>query len=170
MEKLPMILLLCSMVIATPVVRGVVEGPKVVEEWFEKLSHVKEKVAKLCFYFHENLGKSQTFMPVAQSNITYTSPNFFGLVVVMDDPLTVGPEISSKLVGRCQGLYGSTSQIEMGYLMVMNFVFVDGEFNGSSLAVMGHNPLKHIYHEVSIVGGSGIFRLACGVLTSWSML
>ncbi|XP_059651163.1 dirigent protein 19-like [Cornus florida] len=167
MENLPFILLVCLMFIAMPVVRGgTTKGPKEVEEWFEKLSHAKEKVTKLRFYFHDAIkGKSPTAMPVAQANITYTSPTLFGLVNMMDDPLTVGPELSSKLLGRFQGLYGYVSNAEVGLLVVANFVFTDGEYNGSTLAVLGYNPILHHYREMPIVGGSGIFRLARGVVT-----
>ncbi|XP_059655002.1 dirigent protein 22-like [Cornus florida] len=166
MEKLSLILLLCSMFIAIPVVRSIAQEPEAVEEWFEKVGHAKEKVTKLRFYFHDlSNGKSPTAVQVAQANISYTSSTYFGAVNMMDDPLTVGPELSSKLVGRSQGLYGSACFAEIGMLMVANFVFTDGEYNGSTLAFMGRNAYMHEYREMSIIGGSGIFRLARGVVT-----
>ncbi|KAK3009706.1 hypothetical protein RJ639_013755 [Escallonia herrerae] len=44
-------------------------------------------------------------------------------VNMMDDPLTVGPEITSELVGRAHGFYASSSQEEIGYHCAINFVF-----------------------------------------------
>ncbi|XP_059654963.1 dirigent protein 23-like [Cornus florida] len=166
MEKLPMTLLICSMFIVTPVVRSIAQWPEAVEEWFGKLSHAKEKVTKLHFYFHDlSNGKSPTAIQVAQANTSNTSPTLFGEVYMMDDLLTVGPEPSSKPVGRFEGLYGSASLSEFSLIMAVNFFFTDGDYNGSTLAVMGSNPLLHQYRELSIVGGSGIFRLARGVVT-----
>lgn len=45
---------------------------------------------------------------------------------MIDDPLTEGPELSSKLLGRAQGFYGSASQKDAGPLMAMNFAFLQG--------------------------------------------
>ncbi|KAA8546084.1 hypothetical protein F0562_020465 [Nyssa sinensis] len=149
---------------AVPIVHGIAEGPKEVEEWFKKMSHAKQKVTKLHFYFHNLLGgKNPTAATVARANIT--SPTFFGLLNMMDYPLTVEPALSSTLVGRAQGLYGTASLEEICDLMAMNFVFKEGEYNGSSLAVLGHNPIMNQYRELAVVGGSGVFRLARGVVT-----
>ncbi|KAK1300519.1 hypothetical protein QJS10_CPB13g00725 [Acorus calamus] len=46
--------------------------------------------------------------------------------------------------------------------MAMNFVFVEGKYNGSTLMVMGRNsPLLRV-REMAVVGGSGQFRFARG--------
>ena len=94
--------------------------------------------------------------------MTNKSATFFGTVLVMDDPLTVGPEPSSKLVGRAQGIYASTSQEEVGFLMALTFAFMDGKYNGSSLSVLGRNAVFSGVREMPIVGGSGLFRFARG--------
>ncbi|KAJ9693894.1 hypothetical protein PVL29_009722 [Vitis rotundifolia] len=49
--------------------------------------------------------------------MTSKSATVFCAEFMMDDPLTVGPEPSSKLVRRAQGIYASASQEEMGLLM-----------------------------------------------------
>ncbi|MQL41563.1 hypothetical protein EI012_27025, partial [Escherichia coli] len=85
-----------------------------------------------------------------------------GLVVMTDDPLTVGPEPGSKLVGKAQGLYASAAQDELGLLMVMNLVFTEGKYNGSTLSVLGRNAVFSVVREIPIVGGSGLFRFARG--------
>ncbi|KAB1222416.1 Dirigent protein 19 [Morella rubra] len=94
--------------------------------------------------------------------MTNTSLTGFGAVVMIDDPLTVRPELSSKLVGRAQGIYASASQTEVGLLMVLNFVFMEGKYNGSSLSVLGRNSVFSAVRELPIVGGSGLFRFARG--------
>ncbi|KAK3009704.1 hypothetical protein RJ639_013753 [Escallonia herrerae] len=90
-------------------------------------------------------GKNPTAALVAHAQTTSTSLSFFGLVNMVDDPLTVGPEQPSKLVGRAHGFYASSSQEKIGLLCTLNFVFKEGEYNGSSLAVLGHNPTMHVY-------------------------
>lgn len=81
---------------------------------------------------------------------------------MIDDPLTMGPESSSKVVGRAQGFYASASQSEAGLLMVMNFAFMEGKYNGSTLSVLGRNAVFSEVREMPIVGGNGAFRFARG--------
>ncbi|GMN55936.1 hypothetical protein TIFTF001_025054 [Ficus carica] len=105
----------------------------------KKLGLKREKLSHLRFYFHDIVsGKNQTAVSVAAAKTTSSSPTGFGLVEVIDDPLTVGPELTSKQVGRAQGIYASASQTEMGLLMVqINYVFTEGKYNGSTLSVLG---------------------------------
>lgn len=79
--------------------------------------------------------------------------------------MTEGPEVSSKLVGRGQGLYASAGSEEFSLLMVWSVVFKSGEYNGSSLTILGRNPTLRPVREMCIVGGTGVFRLARGILT-----
>ncbi|GFP89024.1 dirigent protein 23 [Phtheirospermum japonicum] len=137
---------------AKPVARAnsVAQEPEAVQEWFNNLPNAKEKLTKIHFYFHDIVsGKNPSAIPI-----------------MMDDALTIGPEPDSKVIGRAQGIYGSASFEEIGLLMTLNYVFTDGEYNGSTLSVLGHNPVLHKYREMPIVGGSGIFRLARGVATA----
>lgn len=94
--------------------------------------------------------------------MTNRSSTYFGAVAVIDDPLTVSPEPNSRMVGRAQGLYASASQTELGLLMVLNFAFMEGKYNGSSLSVLGRNTVFSAVRELPIVGGSGLFRFARG--------
>ncbi|KAM0978130.1 hypothetical protein ACFX2I_014058 [Malus domestica] len=122
----------------------------------EKLSHVH-------FYFHDIVsGRTPTAVKVADAPTTNTSMTGFGTVFMMDDPLTISPESSSKLVGKAQGIYASASQSELGLLMALNFVFVEGKYNGSTLSVLGRNTVFSAMREMPIVGGSGLFRFARG--------
>ncbi|KAF3441980.1 hypothetical protein FNV43_RR15896 [Rhamnella rubrinervis] len=129
----------------------------------KKLGIKRQKLSHLHFYFHDILGgRNPTAIRVAESNTTNTSRSFFGAVMIMDDPLTVGPEPTSKIVGRAQGIYAAASQSEVGLLMVLNYVFLEGEYNGSTLSILGHNAVLSEVREMPIVGGSGLFRFARG--------
>ncbi|XP_057500449.1 dirigent protein 22-like [Actinidia eriantha] len=149
------------------IVQGIDEGPKAVEHWFKNLSQKKEKITKLHFYLHDTVsGKNPTAIQVAQANTTSQSPTLFGATLVLDDPLTVGPETNSTIIGRAQGIYASAGMEELSLLMTLNYVFTCGEYNGSTLSILGRNPIFHTYREMPIVGGSGVFRLARGIATA----
>lgn len=116
-----------------------------------------DKIYHLHFYFHDIVsGKHPTAILVAGQR------NSFGSTAMIDDPLTEGTEPSSKLVGRAQGMYAMTSQHDGSLLMVVNFAFNEGKFNGSSVSVLGRNPVLDAVREMPVVGGSGIFRFARG--------
>ncbi|KAJ1274766.1 hypothetical protein BS78_05G086600 [Paspalum vaginatum] len=115
-------------------------------------------------YFHDIVGgTSPTAIRIAQAPSSNSSSTFFGAVVAIDDPLTTAPARSSgDEVGRAQGTYTFADRKTFGLLMAMNFVFTAGEHNGSSLAILGRNQVLDDVREMSIVGGSGKFRMARG--------
>nr|XP_023921791.1 dirigent protein 22-like [Quercus suber]POE98750.1 dirigent protein 21 [Quercus suber] len=120
-----------------------------------------EKLTHLHFYFHDTLdGTNPTAIRIAGA--AGPSKRSFGTTMMADDPLTEGPEASSKLVGRAQGIYALASQHDIGLLVVMNFAFLKGIYNGSALSILGRNPILDRVREMPIVGGSGVFRYARG--------
>ncbi|KAI3446401.1 hypothetical protein Pfo_003066, partial [Paulownia fortunei] len=123
----------------------------------------RQKLSHLHFYFHDIVsGRNPTAVRVAEAAMTNSSATGFGFVVMMDDPLTLGPNMSSKIVGRAQGIYASADLTNVGLLMVLNFAFIEGKFNGSTLSVLGRNAVFSAVRELPIVGGSGVFRFAHG--------
>ncbi|KAL7595546.1 dirigent protein 22 [Lactuca sativa] len=123
-----------------------------------------EKFTHFQFYWHDvQSGSNPTSITIVrQSPVNTSRPNGFGLVNMIDDPLTERPDINSKLIGRAQGMYGLASQEEIGLLMAMNFVFMTGRYNGSTLTVLGRNPVFQKVREMPVIGGSGLFRFARG--------
>jgi hypothetical protein len=81
---------------------------------------------------------------------------------MIDNPLTLGPELSSKLVGKAQGFYASACIDELDLLVAMNLVFIEGKYNGSSITILGRNPVFHKVREMPVIGGSGLFKFARG--------
>ena len=123
----------------------------------------REKLSHLHFYFHDIIsGKNATACRVAEAPSTNHSSTFFGATVMIDDPLTIKPDINSKIVGRAQGMYAFASQSEFSLLMVLNFAFTEGKYNGSTLSLLGRNKVLSSVREMPIVGGSGVFRFARG--------
>ncbi|KAL5707720.1 hypothetical protein ACHQM5_018586 [Ranunculus cassubicifolius] len=126
-----------------------------------KLGLRKEKLTHFQVYWQDVVtGPNPTSSLIIKSK-TNTSSGF-GNVVVFDDALTTGPELNSKLVGRAQGLLTATAQTEVGLLMTMNFVFLEGKYNGSTISIYGRNRVFSKVREMPIVGGSGLFRFARG--------
>ncbi|PON93541.1 Disease resistance response protein [Trema orientale] len=122
----------------------------------------KEKFSHFRFYWHDIYsGKNPTALMIVQP-LANSSKNGFGFVSMIDDPLTEGPELSSKLLGKAQGFYGLASQEEAALLMAMNFYFVQGKYNGSTITILGRNPVFRKVREMPVIGGSGLFRFARG--------
>ncbi|KAK9129012.1 hypothetical protein Syun_017809 [Stephania yunnanensis] len=123
----------------------------------------QEKLSHFHFYWHDKLGgRDPTAVQVATSTINVSPATRFGDVYVVDDPLTEGPTAESKMVGRAQGLYTYSSKEEVGVLMAMNFVFMVGEYSGSTITILGRNIVMSKEREMAVVGGSGLFRFARG--------
>ncbi|XP_028786377.1 dirigent protein 22 [Neltuma alba] len=121
----------------------------------------KQKLSHFRFYWHDILsGEKPTSVPVVTPPINSTTG--FGLVNMIDNPLTLGPELNSTVVGRAQGFYASASQSEIGLMMAMNFAFMEGKYNGSTITVLGRNPVFNKVREMPVIGGSGLFRFARG--------
>ncbi|XP_073131290.1 dirigent protein 22-like [Henckelia pumila] len=166
MEKLAIFFMLYLVAMSRVHCEGTPKDPESVEKWFENLPNLKEKLTKFHFFFHDiGTGKNPTAVNVAQTNTSLQSPTFFGLVRVADDALRVASTPESKIIGRAEGIYAADSLEERGMLMTLNFVFTGEAYNGSSLSILGHNPIDHKYREIAVVGGSGVFRLARGIAT-----
>ena len=120
----------------------------------------KEKVTHFQLYWQDVVsGSNATSVTVIEA---LNNSTFFGSVNIIDNSLTVGPNLSSKTVGKSQGLYASTGLEETSLLMVMNFAFTDGKYNGSTFTVVGRNNVNAKVREMPIIGGSGLFRFARG--------
>ncbi|XP_071938144.1 dirigent protein 22-like [Coffea arabica] len=127
----------------------------------EALELREEKLSHFRFFWHD-IGTG-----IHPTSVTVVKPlpkfrNGFGFVNMIDNPVTIESELSSKLVARAQGFYASASQAELALLMIMNFVFVEGKYNGSTITLLGRNPVFHKVREMPVIGGSGLLRLARG--------
>ncbi|XP_071724972.1 dirigent protein 8-like, partial [Rutidosis leptorrhynchoides] len=108
-----------------------------------------DKLTHIHFYLHEQvLGANATDAVVATGGNN-----------------SVNPAVSFRVGNRlrlAQGFLAVSSQTEISVKMTMNFIFTNGKFNGSTLSILGQNNLSLKVRELSIVGGTGIFRFARG--------
>ncbi|XP_019703878.1 dirigent protein 19-like [Elaeis guineensis] len=112
-----------------------------------------EKKTNLRLYLHDIVsGRNFTTKRVVTANALL--PPSFGDLIVLDDPLTAGPSLTSELVGRAQGFYVLATQPahDPALALAMNFVFVAGEYNGSTLTIMGRNAVLETTKEMPVVG------------------
>ena len=133
-----------------------------IEEVVEDIAIKRDdKMTHLHFYFHDIVGgKNPSVVRIAGPPDSFIGN--FGNTMMADDALTEGPKLDSKIVGKAQGLYAMAAQNDMALLMVMNFVFVEGMYNGSSIGILGRNAMLNEQREMPIVGGNGLFRFARG--------
>ncbi|CAI9113214.1 OLC1v1013784C2 [Oldenlandia corymbosa var. corymbosa] len=147
------------------------QSPEAVANWLQQFPHARPQFTTLHFYLNNILKKDPpASTPVAKANTTDSTPvTSFGLVRAIDAPLTnqsLTDNPEAKVIGYCQGLYTFASQEERATLMTLNFVFTDGQFNGSTLSIFGRNLVTAKYREFSIIGGSGDLRMAQGLGTA----
>ncbi|KAI6701095.1 hypothetical protein NL676_015419 [Syzygium grande] len=161
-----MVVALALVATAATLAHAVADNPEKVDEWFNRLSNAKRKSTRLHFYFHDTLsGQNPMAVRVTEATLTRKSPTSFGVINMIDNPLTEGPEPESPLMGRAQGFYGFDRLESLGLLMNVNLVFTSPKYNSSTLSIMGHNSALEIYREMHIIGGTGFFWLATGIAT-----
>ncbi|KAJ3697444.1 hypothetical protein LUZ61_001149 [Rhynchospora tenuis] len=118
------------------------------------------KKTYLHFYLHEILsGPNATVLTVVNPSNNTTSLTF-GAIAVFDDMLREGPDDNSTLIGRAQGLVGAVGR-DGSLETMINFVFTEGKYNGSTLALYGRVVLG-VTIERPVIGGTGMFRMATG--------
>ncbi|KAL8228380.1 hypothetical protein R6Q57_015964 [Mikania cordata] len=131
--------------------------------WAKRADTSSQVVTTMQFYFHDTLsGSNPSAVKVAQPQSASNSLGGFGNLMMVDDPLTEGPDKNSKLIGHARGMYGQAAQDELGLIMVLNYGFIDGIYKDSSFSLLSLNPAMQAVREMTIVGGTGLFRLARG--------
>lgn len=154
-------------IIVMPINDQEITSPKPIDQWFQNLDQAKEIRTRLGFYFQDVLiGGNATVWKVAECGITSTSATTFGQINMVDDLLTAGPEHDSEVVGRGQGTVGFADLHDTAIQMGMNIVFTEGKYKGSTISILGRNPIFDKDRELAIVGGTGVFRMARGIAIS----
>lgn len=123
---------------------------------------LQPKQTNLLFYVHDYLtGDDMSAVTVAGQRGPTSSILHFGTMIAVDDPVTEGPSIESKEIGRAQGMYVNSQLDGKGLHMVFSVIFTDGEFKGS-LEIQGADIFSMKEREFGIVSGTGYFRFVKG--------
>jgi hypothetical protein len=118
----------------------------------------------LHFFMHDvATGSNPTAVQVIKGAGSSVVPGLaFGDTTVIDDALTETSSPTSAAVGRAQGFYMMSSQSGIVLMVCANLLLTAGDHNGSTLAVVGRDDVAADVRELSVVGGTGRFRMATG--------
>ena len=124
------------------------------------------KETKMVFYMHDiEAGPNFTATAVGGNSKSGLSILAFGTVFACDDKLTEAYDWNSTQVGRAQGMYVNSAVDGSDLHLLLSLVFTNKEFNGSTLEIQGADRFLQKYREVSVVSGTGKFKLARGFAT-----
>ncbi|KAL3628669.1 hypothetical protein CASFOL_027715 [Castilleja foliolosa] len=116
------------------------------------LAYSKTEVTKIRVYLQDIFNASQ--------------PIKYGDVFAFQDPLTVGPDPKSTLLGRAQGTIAfTTPEVSYDLHISIVYIFTSGKYNGSTVVAVGRNNVPQSVREFPIIGGTGAFKLARGIVT-----
>ncbi|KAJ3675515.1 hypothetical protein LUZ60_004557 [Juncus effusus] len=114
----------------------------------------------LHFYMHDIVsGSNPTAIQVAKAP---SNSSGFGSIRVIDDPLTKGPNLITNAVGQAQGFYATAGLSGTELFLSANILFTGGNYNGSTVSIFGRDSIFDSVRELSVIGGSGKFRMARG--------
>ncbi|KAI3445414.1 hypothetical protein Pfo_002079 [Paulownia fortunei] len=85
----------------------------------------------------------------------------FGTITVIDDYLTSAPELGSQQLGKAQGVYVASSADGSTQMMAFTAMMEGGEY-GDSLNFFGVYKIGSTLSRLSVTGGTGKFKNACG--------
>ncbi|KAF8402017.1 hypothetical protein HHK36_012968 [Tetracentron sinense] len=85
----------------------------------------------------------------------------FGTITVIDDVLTSGAELGSQAIGKAQGVYVASSVDGSTQMMAFTAMIEGGEY-GDSLNFFGVYKIGSVMSRLSVTGGTGKFKNACG--------
>lgn len=85
----------------------------------------------------------------------------FGTITVIDDVLTSAPELGSQTIGKAQGVYVASSADGATQMMTFTAMIEGGEY-GDSLNFYGIYKIGSTMSYLSLTGGTGKFKNACG--------
>ncbi|MED6123855.1 hypothetical protein PIB30_053439 [Stylosanthes scabra] len=127
------------------------------------INQKEQTLSHFRFYWQDIVGGSNaTAINVVQPLAKWAQTTLFGEIRVLDNPLTSEPSLSSKVLGRVQGIYVGESQTEPVLFMAGTLVFHEGRYNGSTIHIIARNVVLNKVRENTIVGGTGVFRFAKG--------
>ncbi|XP_065863439.1 dirigent protein 5-like [Euphorbia lathyris] len=116
-------------------------------------------------YYHDILfNGTDTTNATSAASTQPTSKFNFGMIVVLDDPVTKNNRLSSPPVARAQGLYFYDKMSTYTAWFAFTLVFNSTEQKGT-LNVIGADLMTEKTRDFSVVGGTGDFFMARGIVT-----
>lgn len=125
-----------------------------------------EPCNRFVLYYHDIIfGGNNTRANATSAAVTKGSgPVEFGRVVVFDDPMTVGESLDSGTVARAQGMYFYDMKAIPNAWFSFSLVFNSTQRKGT-LNIIGDDIITAKMRDLSVVGGTGDFFMARGMVT-----
>ncbi|OEL22848.1 Dirigent protein 5 [Dichanthelium oligosanthes] len=136
-------------------------------------SNDDEPCKKMTVYYHDilyngantaNATSAAVVQPTLLSRSASINDTYFGEVVVFNDLVTAGQELSSEPVARAEGFYLYDKKEAPSAWFAFSLVFNSTAYKGT-LNLMGADLIGEKTRDISIVGGTGDFFMARGVAT-----
>ncbi|KAL6986343.1 Dirigent protein 5, partial [Sarracenia purpurea var. burkii] len=129
----------------------------------------KNPCKRIVLYFHDTMFKgtnvaNATASVIANPNGTGLGNFKFGKTVVFDDPLTADGHFLSPPVARAQGFYFYDMKTTFNAWFAYSLVFNSSRYKGI-INVMGADMMDDASRDLSVVGGTGDFFMARGIVT-----
>jgi hypothetical protein len=136
-----------------------------------------EPCTKMTLYLHDilyngvnntaNATAAAATNPTALSTSHFSNGTYFGMLVVFDDMVTEGkalPVGDEEPAARAQGFYFYDKKETYAAWFSFSLVFNSAAYKGS-LSVMGADPMDEKTRDLTVVGGTGDFFMARGIVT-----
>uniref|UniRef100_A0A7N0TVZ0 Dirigent protein n=1 Tax=Kalanchoe fedtschenkoi TaxID=63787 RepID=A0A7N0TVZ0_KALFE len=126
----------------------------------------KLKKTEMSFYMHDwetpTKEENVTNIIIAGKPQTKWYILTFGSLFAYDDAITTTIDRKSTELGRAHGIYVNTALDGSDLHILVSFLFTNKAYNGSTIEIQGADRLLQPTREVSVVSGTGKFRLARG--------
>lgn len=122
---------------------------------------------RFVLYYHDILFGGNDPVNATSANVTAPSGlgTFdFGKVIVFDDPMTRDQHPMSPPVARAQGMYFYNMKNVPNAWFSFSLVFNSSEYRGT-LNIMGADIITEKTRDLSVIGGTGDFFMARGIMT-----
>ncbi|CAN6176357.1 unnamed protein product [Urochloa humidicola] len=135
--------------------------------------HVDEPCLNMTVYYHDilydgsntaNATSAVAAQPTLLSRSVSVNDTYFGQIVVFNDVVTAGPALASAPVAHAEGFYFYDRKESGSAWFAFSLVFNSTERRGT-LNLMGADIIADKTRDISVVGGTGDFFMARGVVT-----
>ncbi|CAA2988579.1 dirigent 5-like [Olea europaea subsp. europaea] len=125
-----------------------------------------EPCKRIILYYHDILFNGTDLANATSAKVTNDTQlgSHFGMMVIFDDPMTEDGHLLSPPVARAQGFYFYDKKDTFNAWFAYTLIFNSSEYKGT-LNIMGADPLAEKTRDLSVVGGTGDFFMARGIVT-----
>ncbi|XP_020585048.1 dirigent protein 5-like [Phalaenopsis equestris] len=122
----------------------------------------------IVLYYHDILFNGTNVANATSAQVAGTNAPlgdfFFGKLIVFNDPITADHHLFSPPIAMAQGFYFYNMKTNYNAWFAFTLVFNSTEYKGT-INIMGADLMAMETRDLSVVGGTGDFFMARGVVT-----